>query len=103
MKWVTHAIAATLLCFVIAAGAVLLWNLALPYFDHAFGVDRAAIESTVANDNECVLPGKGTSSEGWVDEYDGRTVRCIRTLVLDANHHWRPGSLTWVDGSDGQK
>ncbi|MCW3632874.1 hypothetical protein [Burkholderia cenocepacia] len=103
MKWVTDAVIATFLCVVIAVGAVLGWNQVNRYFENAFGVNGAVIESTVASDNECVLPGKGALSEGWVDVYDGRTVRCVRTLVLDASHRWRPGPLTWVGGADDRK
>ncbi|RQV00362.1 hypothetical protein DF047_32745 [Burkholderia cenocepacia] len=103
MKWVTDTIIATFLCCVIAVGVVLSWNRVESYFESVFGVNRVVIETAVANDNECVLPGKVAVSEGWVDLYDGRTVRCVRTLVLDANHRWRPGPLTWVDGADDHK
>lgn len=65
-----------------------------------FTPDPVSIETAIAKGDLCVLPGKGASSEGAVDIYQGKTVRCVRTQTLASNGNLQAGRVEWVAVGD---
>lgn len=58
------------------------------------------IDENIAKGRLCYLPNVGISPLGATATYEGKTVRCERTLALSQDDHLVPGRAEWVAVKD---
>ncbi|WP_321944053.1 hypothetical protein [Paraburkholderia tropica] len=59
--------------------------------------ETTTVENALAKGNLCELPGKGVYSEGAIEKYQGKSVRCLRTQAIAKNDALQDGRLEWID------
>lgn len=58
------------------------------------------VDENIAKGRLCYLPDKGISAVGATVSFEGKTVRCERTLAISQDDHLIPGRAEWVDVKD---
>jgi hypothetical protein len=57
---------------------------------------QKVIDEDIAKGRLCYLPNVGISPLGATATYEGKTVRCERTLTMTQEDHLVPGRAEWV-------